>query len=102
MSQNIQNENESWAGKKGFDEANYYEDNQAELGHEKPDGEIQEKVLEALSRFENTDESRIDVRVADGVVFLHDPLSELNIDDIEILKSLSGIKGVHLKTGEAS
>lgn len=87
---------------KGFDEARYYEDNQSELTREKPDEEILEKVLEALSRFKQTDESKIDVRVEDGEVFIQDPSSEIGHEDLKIIKSLSGIKEVHLRPGDAS
>lgn len=69
---NIHNDEKenTWLGKKGFDEARYYNDEKYEIGLEYSDETIKEKVLETYRRNTSLALTDIKVEVKDGLVIL--------------------------------
>lgn len=56
----IKKDEGSWIGKKGFDEAQYYNDEKFEIGFSHSDEYIKQKILETVERL---DESSTDLEV---------------------------------------
>jgi osmotically-inducible protein OsmY len=85
-----------WMGRKGFDEARYYNDEKYEIGLNHPDQLIKEKVEEAYSRHPSLSIADIDVQVKNGLVYLtghvHGPEEKKEASDL--ICNLTGIKAV--------
>lgn len=90
------NENSSWLGKSGFDEAKYYNDEKSEIGPDHPDELIKEKVLESFKRNPLLLMTEIKVEVKDGLVILsgevQGPLERQEASNS--IQTLSGVKAV--------
>lgn len=98
MSGNLSNEKEdtSWLGKKGFDEARYYNSEKVEIGIEHSDETIKQKVLESFKRNPILLMTEIKVDVKDGLVILsgqvQGPLERKEASDS--IQGLTGVKAV--------
>jgi osmotically-inducible protein OsmY len=91
---NDQENRNSWMGKKGFDEAYYYEDAKSDLGPGHSDDTIRERVKEILFRNDYSSEN-IQIKVCDGVVTVQGPI-RLARDIAQVIQKLSGIKEVQV------
>lgn len=91
-----QNEGNTWLGKKGFDEAKYYNDETFEIGLEHSDETIKEKVLEAYKRNSSLAMTDIKVEVKDGVVVLSGEVQgpEEKKEAFNAIQHLTGVKAV--------
>lgn len=89
-------ENSTWLGKKGFDEAKYYNDEKFEIGLEHSDETIKEKVLESYRRNAFLTMTDIKVEVRDGIVILsgevQGPVEKKEASDS--VQNISGVKAV--------
>lgn len=83
----------SWLGKKGFDEARYYNDEKYEIGLEHSDDTIKEKVMEIYRRNAFLAMTDIKVEVKDGIVVLSGEVQG-PIEKKEAFDSIHFITGV--------
>lgn len=85
-----------WMGRKGFDEANYYNDEKFEIGINQPDFLIREKVIEAYSRHPSLSVANIEVDVKDGLVILTGEVqgSGEKKEANDLICSFTGVKAV--------
>ncbi|MFP5385551.1 MAG: BON domain-containing protein [Bacteriovoracia bacterium] len=79
----------SWVGKKGFDEAQYYNNDKYEIGFSKSDESIRQKVLETAERLGEN----IEVKVEDGHVTLTGKVKHAENTE-ELPRTISGFSGV--------
>lgn len=86
----------SWLGKKGFDEAKYYNDEKHEASPEHPDERIKQTVLESFRRNAMLSMTEIKVEVVNGVVILsgevQGPMERKEASSS--IQNLSGVKAV--------
>jgi osmotically-inducible protein OsmY len=89
---NQENQKHDWIGKKGFDEAYYYDDIKSDMGFTHSDETIYERVKEALNR-RGCESSGFTIEVSSGVVTLKGPFIFLG-KAAGIIRGLSGVKAV--------
>lgn len=85
----IPKDEKSWIGKKGFDEAQYYDNDKYEIGFSKSDESIRQKVLETAQRLDED----IEVRVEDGHVTLTGKVRNAENTE-ELPRTIAGFSGV--------
>ena len=91
----IKKDEGSWIGKKGFDEAQYYNDEKFDIGFSHSDEHIKQKILETIERLDESS-TDLEVKVEEGIVTLkgriHHPekVEELS----RIIAGFSGVKKV--------
>lgn len=91
-----ENEGNTWLGKKGFDEAKYYNDEKYEIGLEHSDETIKEKVLETFKRNPFLAMTDIKAEVKDGVVVLSGDVQgpDEKREAFNSIQSITGVKAV--------
>ena len=91
-----ENESNTWLGKEGFDEANYYYDEKYEIGLGHSDETIKAKILETFKRNSLLTMTEIKVEVKDGVVVLSGEIQgpEEKKEAFNSIQSITGVKAV--------
>jgi osmotically-inducible protein OsmY len=92
----IKKDEQEWMGPKGFDEANYYREENSELGIGRPDERIQLEAQEAISRNEQLNDYHIDVSVIEGILVLKGSVKWKHemVEAQNAVCFLSGVKSV--------
>lgn len=85
-------DNKTWMGKKGFDEAYYYEDKKTDIGITYSDETIIAKVKESLDR--NLKNTTFEISSHEGHVEITADSSSHKNEAIKLAKEISGVKSV--------
>lgn len=90
---NMNEDKNAWMGKKGFDEAYYYEDRKTDIGLTYSDETIMAKIHESLDR--NLHGITFEVNSDEGNVDITGPGKDLESKVISVAKDIAGVKSVH-------
>lgn len=85
-------ENNTWMGKKGFDEAYYYEDKKTDIGLTYSDETILAKINESFER--NLSGLEFEVTSDDGHVIITSQSPSRKDEAIKLAKQVSGVRSV--------